>query len=67
MVLAENSTEAERVAWYGEREEISEPDQSHATEVTSLADIPEEWHDGIPYGSDIRDEKTCQQIMGKPK
>lgn len=62
LVLAEDEREAEMEAGTYESEE--DGDVHVMGEITSMAQVPEEWKDALPYGGD--GDLTIRQILEVP-
>lgn len=61
MIAADSPLAAEMRAEMTVGADGAEADEAHATEVTTLADIPKEWLGCIPFGD--KSDLTCEQRL----
>jgi hypothetical protein len=63
MVVAENRQKAEAEALYHLTEERDNALSVYAEEIEDAQAIPMEWRQGIPYGDNRGDDRTCLERL----
>jgi hypothetical protein len=61
MVMAADDREAESEAKYYFCEDDGKPDMISALAVSDVGEIPPKWRNGIPWGGDRNDDRTCRE------
>jgi hypothetical protein len=62
-VMAESLGDAAKIAKHFAGDEVPEFSKAHASEVSSLYEIPEDWKNQIPYSKNGNESRTCFTIM----